>query len=667
MVTIVYIVEDKVNVKGALAKESQGPALIPDDEISGIATGNSNLTDVFKKLYYYLYSNSNTSRAEKILENISCLLLIKYGSDINGHQAKVRDFVAGKHSDIEALNNIVKEVIPFGVPFSLTLNTESIRGSLSLLSGIDFLTAPAHILGDAFQSLIGPKLRGDKGQFFTPRALAGSIVKILAPGPGEDVLDPACGTGGFLGEVHTFQLAASSGKKPTGALVGIDKDIDLARLSSALIHILSGRRGVIYNGNSLDVENYQAWHRDPEKKFDVVVTNPPFGSKIAIDDKALLGQFELGCMWIDEGKEWRMSSAIRASQDPQILFVELCVRMLKPGGRLGIVLPEGVFGNKQEGYVWSWLKLQGDITALLDCPRTTFQPGTDTKTNVLFFSKHKSKKKNLNTNAKIAIALSCGHDRRGRTHTLDGRQMPNDFSRIAESYGDPTSQWWESVNLSNTNYFVPRYHIKNHSMSDFEKEILCGAKWKSLGALVKLGVLQINKGHEVGSDAYGTGDIPFVRTSDINNFEISSDPTKSVNEEIYEAYRESQNLQPGNILMVVDGRYRIGTMALLSENNCRCIVQSHFRILGIKKMDLINPYELMFALGLPSVRQRVRDLVFVQSTLGTLGKRILELEIPILHGDGPWRERLDAFTEVLQKRDELLAAMKMMSGPDFEL
>ena len=171
----------------------------------------------------------------------------------------------------------------------------------------------------------------------------------------------------------------------------------------------------------------------------------------------------------------------------------------------------------------------------------------------------------------------------------------------------------------------------------------------------------------MGSHAYGSGDIPFVRTSDLNNHEISADPTNSVSEEIYEQFRPQQNLKPGDILMVVDGRYRIGATAILSENNYRCIVQSHFKILSLKRPDCLSSFELLYALNLPSVRVRIRDLVFVQSTLGTLGRRLLELEVPILHGIGPWRERVDSFEAVLKKRDALLAMIKEMAGPEVEL
>jgi len=438
-----------------------------------------------------------------------------------------------------------------------------------------------------------------------------------------------------------------------------------------LLYIGTAGRGELLNANSLDPSEVTPAGLDSDCRFDVVLTNPPFGSRIPIQDRNILKNYDLAHAWIFRGESaWTMTPAVLNIQDPQILFVELCVKLLRPGGRMGIVLPEGVFGNKQEGYVWTWLRQQGRITALLDCPRTTFQPSTDTKTNVLFFERAgaSSAVASGNGNVSVGVALRCGHDRRGRTHMPDGKPHDDDFERLGKAFGTNDSRNpWKKVALGESNYLVPRYYVRNDSFTETEKEIMSGARLATIGELIDEGVLTVRKGHEVGSHAYGSGDVPFVRTSDVNNLEISTDPTNAVSDEVFEEFRKQQDLKPGDVLMVVDGRYRIGTTAILSENNHRCVVQSHFRIISLRQHDKLTPYELLYALNLPSVRIRIRDLVFVQSTLGTLGARLLELEIPLLHGRGPWRERVDRFEDVLRKRDALLIQIKEMSGPEVEL
>lgn len=102
------------------------------------------------------------------------------------------------------------------------LDDPSLRHAFSLLQKINLVESPAHTLGDAFQALMGPRLRGDKGQFFTPRSVVRAMVDILAPETGTRVIDPACGTGGFLSAV----LDRWSQSKSKGEVVGIDRRQD---------------------------------------------------------------------------------------------------------------------------------------------------------------------------------------------------------------------------------------------------------------------------------------------------------------------------------------------------------------------------------------------------------------------------------------------------------
>lgn len=640
------------------AQESGVKSLFDDVAAGSHPGGVESVALTFKKLYYHLYTNSQASRAERIASDLS-LLLAKLGVETNGGAKALEDFLAGRMGAAEALIPLLRETYPGLVERheQFGMGEDALRESWRILKGVRLSESPAHVLGDAFQALMGPRLRGEKGQFFTPRSLVRVMVNVTAPQPHDSVLDPACGTGGFLAEAHLFQKAA--GNDPVGRLVGLDKDRDLSRMSSALLQIICGKRAQVHNLNSLDPENVAL----SGAGFDVVLTNPPFGAKIGVRDKNVLRSFDLAHQWVERNGGWKKTDIASATQDPQILFLELCVKCLKPGGRLGIVLPEGVFGNRRTAYVWQWLRSKGRITSLLDCPRTTFQPGTDTKTNVLFFERFAGDDGNGEPETvRVAVALNCGHDRRGRTHYQDGRPYPDDFAALGNDQGAQ----WKNVRLRRADYLVPRYHVGQQLTRD-EESLTAGARFVTLGQLKDDKVLTVRKGHEVGSDAYGTGDIPFVRTSDVNNFEISVDPTKSVSEALYGEFAPQQRLKAGDVLMAVDGRYRIGALALLTESNYRCVVQSHFRIISVLNESVIDPYELMFALTLPSVKLRIRNLVFVQSTLGTLGNRLLELEVPLLHGGGPWAERTVAFRDLLNKRDESLARLRRMTGPEPEL
>lgn len=639
------------------------------------AIGAQNLAETFRRLYYHLYTNSKASRAERIMEDLSLLLLLKLALESGSDADDLTRYWAQSGGANDILIPLVRRRYPGLVDHQqrFSLGEDAVRFALEELDKVVLTAAPAHVIGEAFQALIGPRLRGDKGQFFTPRSLVKAMVKIVAPSRDESVLDPACGTGGFLVETHAFQMSQPGPQAPKGRLVGIDKDHDLCRLAAALLQIAAPGRATVLNLNSLDERQWQAsMGGEADGLFDVVLTNPPFGSRIGVRDSGILKRFSFGHQWVQSAGsgKWQETSALCTSQDPQTLFLELCVRRLRPGGRLGIVLPEGLYGNARAGYIWEWLRNHGRILAVLDCPRTTFQPGTDTKTNVLFFeSGNRVATSSFADKTWVGVALHCGHDRRGRTHRGDGRPHPNDFAALAAKFPERAAETsgWVEVDLSHRDYLVPRYYANRAALTEQEWELTQGAARATLGELAAARVLSVRKGHEVGSEAYGTGDIPFVRTSDLSNFEIRADPTVAVGEEVYRSFAEQQRLRPGNVLMVADGRYRIGTTAILTDQNYRCVVQSHLRILNILKPGECDPYELLFALNLPSARYRLRNLVFIQSTLGTLGKRLLELEIPILHGPGPWRQRVDRFKTILQERDHFLANLRGMTGPDYEL
>ena len=628
--------------------------------------GVKNLSAVFRRLYYHLYSNSNASRAERIIDDLSLVLLLKLASEDESGNSILGEYLSGERTAQHFLLPYLRHRFPELVlsHHRFHLDDKELRLAIHELSEVNLSKSPAHVLGEAFQALIGPQLRGEKGQFFTPHSLVAAMVKIVDPQPWESIIDPACGTGGFLMEAHAHQSHNTVGEEVTGILLGVDKDTDLARLASTILKVATRGRAIVQNTNSLEI----AYWKSRWNEIDVVLTNPPFGSRIGIKDDDILIHYAFGHQWVRQQEGgWFETEGILASQDPQVLFLELCVRLLKPGGRLGIVLPEGLFGNRSQSYIWKWIRDQGDIIALLDCPRTTFQPGTDTKTNVLIFRKKcRIDRANNPRTTHIGVALNCGHDRRGRTHLPDGTPYPNDLERLSGAYSGDRDHVWTETDLGTNEYIVPRYYARGVPASKEERQLVDGAPMCRLADLVESGVLGIRKGHEVGGAAYGTGDIPFVRTSDLSNFEIRSDPTRSVSQEVYEKYRTQQDLSAGDILMVIDGRYRIGTTAVLTDNNYHCVVQSHIGIIKAFKPSILDPYELLFALNLPFVKMRIRSLVFVQSTLGTLGKRLLELEIPMLRREGPWSMRVKEFQSILDRRDRLLAKLNS-TGRDVDL
>ncbi|GAF90461.1 unnamed protein product, partial [marine sediment metagenome] len=272
------------------------------------------------------------------------------------------------------------------------------------------MEADRDAIGDAFEVFIGPALRGAEGQFFTPRNVIRMMVEILNPEPSEKIIDPACGSGGFLivALTHVWEQLRELAKQKawtekqlfkrevevaSDCFRGVDKDAFLAKVCKAYMALVGDGRGGVFCDNSLNRhEDLKQATQQKVKlgKFDVVMTNPPFGKKIVVKGAALLSQFDLGYKWNrdKETKKPVKTSILHEDQPPQILFLERCLQLLKPGGRLGIVLPEAIFGMPTYEYVVAFLRNRVKIRGIVSMPEALFKTsgkgGTHAKTCILF-------------------------------------------------------------------------------------------------------------------------------------------------------------------------------------------------------------------------------------------------------------------------------------------
>ena len=275
------------------------------------------------------------------------------------------------------------------------------------------------------------------------------MIDILDPGPNESLIDPACGSGGFLIAAieHVWRKLDAEAKAKgwsaellgsrkreiaTRYFSGIDKDAFLAKVTKAYMAIIGDGRGGIFCDNSLlPPAEWPARVQDkiPLNSFRVLLTNPPFGSKISVRGSAMLGQYDLGHRWTRDKATgvWQMQPTLLGHQSPQVLFIERCLQLLEPGGRMGIILPESLFGNPSHEYIVQWLRSQGRVLGLVSMPEDLFQPYTHAKTCVLFFEKTPPAE-GEDYDMYMGIVRWCGHDSRGLKIPHD------DVPSIAHSY-----------------------------------------------------------------------------------------------------------------------------------------------------------------------------------------------------------------------------------------
>jgi type I restriction enzyme M protein len=335
----------------------------------------------------------------------------------------------------------------------IALSDRALAFMVSELAKYDFTRTDTDAKGAAYQEIVGDNLRGDRGQFFTPRNAIKLMVQILAPTEGERILDPACGTGGFLIAVLSYLYKwfhEQTGTDPSNEsteeflshqqrlkqfakknLFGCDFDPALVKASQMNVIMACNQMANIFHLNSLE---FPQGHLDGvphmEKKgklgtMDVVMTNPPFGSDIPVTDPHILRQFELACIWERTGDGgFRKTERLQGSVAPEILFIERCLQWLKPGGRMGIVLPDGILGNPGDESIRWWILRHAYVLASVDLPVECFivEAHVNILTSLLFLKKKTAQEiaaEDLSGPKDypvfMAVAENVGYDRRGNT------------------------------------------------------------------------------------------------------------------------------------------------------------------------------------------------------------------------------------------------------------
>ena len=177
---------------------------------------------------------------------------------------------------------------------------------------------------------------------------------------------------------------------------GIDKESFLSKTTKAYMALLGDGRGGIYCENSL--ENPNSWSTEAQNAirdagFRVILTNPPYGSKLKINDTTILSHFALGHKWkkIKSKDELEKTNNLLDSQTPQVLFIEKCLALLEPDGRLGIVAPESMFCNPSHKYIMDYVENHARIDAVVSMPEELFQPNTHAKTCIAVLTKYGKK------------------------------------------------------------------------------------------------------------------------------------------------------------------------------------------------------------------------------------------------------------------------------------
>jgi len=389
------------------------------EEHDELKQGKTTLKKILLDLEELVLGNAGVDPFEEVFKLIYAKLYDEW-KGVNNASYQLEFFVGDRSSEQvkKAISNLLEGAKRewqgvFEPTDKIELRSEHLKVCVSFLEKIKLFNSNLRIVDDAFEYLIPQVSKKKEGQFFTPRPVEDMVVKMLNPKADEFVIDPACGSAGFL--LHSVMWVAGgiiSGKPlPEKArnfaqykIYGIDFAKKAVKIAKAINLIVGDGKSHIYKDNSLAPHTWDdetksglrgrllRFPNDPEKDnenqsnfqyfdFDVLMTNPPFAG--TVKERDILRLYKLA------ERNGRWINAIGR----HILFLERSLQFIKPGGRMAIVLPQGLLNNTNAEYIRRFIIDEARILAVVGLHVNTFKPHTGTKTSVLFLQKYTDEEK----------------------------------------------------------------------------------------------------------------------------------------------------------------------------------------------------------------------------------------------------------------------------------
>lgn len=598
-------------------------------------------TDLFKTfgtVHNYIYANDGLS-TQQAFDEVLKVIFMKIEDEMHSYR-KYNFFItedeyykisSGENTKFEKRIKVIFDKVKarysdiFVKSDKIKLSNTSLAFTVKHFQNYQFKDAERDIKGAAFQKLVSNNLKGERGQFFTPDPVINFMVRITKPEVKTKFLDPACGTGGFLYSVIKFVRNNRTNKKgkieisrqPFGHIKGMEINQSVARVAKLKLLLENFTSNAVLCVNSLlsweelskTAEKNSFGAYDFRNKYDLILTNPPFGSQGKITDGSFLNRFNLAYKWGKNIEGWNKKDILQDGQSPEILFLERCIDLLNNKGVLGIVLPNGIFENSSLSYIREYVRKHVKILAVISLPQETFMPhGTGVKASLLFVQKlsQKDLHKEIKNNYKIFFSTitKIGYKgnkngtviykkdfKGGLIRDSEGKQViDEDLSEIEACF----KLFAEGKNVEKDNTFVVNYNdIEDRLDANYYKLEYKHLRRKLLiSKAVRLkDVVEIvsQKSQQLKNPDVK---IRYVELSDVNPFYSELISYKEIY--AYEApTRASYEIKEGWLITAVAGNStgtRSHASALVTKEFDGCVCTNGFRVLIPKN---INPFYLL--------------------------------------------------------------------------
>lgn len=635
--------------------------------------------------------DTRSTRREDQLSQMSNMLLLKLDSDHEGEWDKEEPLVfqlSDKPS--ETAKHINKAFVSYKTEHpalfaddeadGILLDADTIQEVVLRLQSMNIGKMAPTALSMAFQVFRDATLKLGDGQYYTPLRVIEAGVEMMCVTHKDVVIDPACGTGGFL-SAALMKIAASGADEKAITqwahykLFGVDRDRTNIKLTRALMVGIGDGSTNAHHGDSL---RETKWKSDTkgiqtvlgDSRYSVVLTNPPFGKDLVINAAdARSSKLEI-CKHTKGGLA---SDTYAPTTELGIAFVERAWRILRNGGRLGIVLPETYFFSKSYTWFREWMDTHFILRGALNVPMEAFQGFCRAKTNFYVFEKIGEGEKverpswfrdgyvwvsnapTIGLN-KDGLDLYVVNDKGERTDVIDDKAI-EDVMALLKQQSTDTSGYVKAEKLATSFVAVPTFS-GNKSESVLEEKVsqkLKGFTMSSLGELIDTGVISVRGGHGSPSADVRTGDIPYIKVVDLRAGRVNPNSTNMVPKVVAEKFwhGKESGIPAWAIATPSRASKNIGEPCMVMPGQEQMVFTKEILLFTVSKDAPIDHFFLFWALRLKDVQKQWERVIFMQTNREDLGDRYRLIEIPYTKDTNAAKEVSKAYREYFEGLDEL--------------